>query len=109
MIDLADYERNVALELEFKNRRKGFCCVLACYVLFVTRGILEMKLQNVMFDRKRLYESHSVQLREINRYRMSNSTFSTCKFTPVHTVFKSVSPYTCAPVHSDNSMGVRIH
>ncbi|XP_028425880.1 coiled-coil domain-containing protein 146 isoform X3 [Perca flavescens] len=31
------------------------------------RGILEMKLQNIMFDRKHLYESQSVQLREKNR------------------------------------------
>ncbi|KAM9334637.1 coiled-coil domain-containing protein 146 [Symphorus nematophorus] len=31
------------------------------------RGILEMKLQNVMSDRKHLYESQSVQLRETNR------------------------------------------
>ncbi|CAJ1054953.1 coiled-coil domain-containing protein 146 [Xyrichtys novacula] len=31
------------------------------------RGILEMKLQNVMCDRKYLYESQSVQLREKNR------------------------------------------
>nr|XP_019948010.1 PREDICTED: coiled-coil domain-containing protein 146 [Paralichthys olivaceus] len=32
-----------------------------------TRGILEMKLQNVMCDRKHLSESNSVQLREKNR------------------------------------------
>uniref|UniRef100_A0A671Z1W4 Coiled-coil domain containing 146 n=1 Tax=Sparus aurata TaxID=8175 RepID=A0A671Z1W4_SPAAU len=31
------------------------------------RGILEMKLHNVMCDRKHLYESQSVQLREKNR------------------------------------------
>ncbi|KAM6961829.1 coiled-coil domain-containing protein 146 [Tautogolabrus adspersus] len=31
------------------------------------RGILEMKMQNVMCDRKHLYESQSVQLREENR------------------------------------------
>uniref|UniRef100_A0A8D3BFW8 Coiled-coil domain containing 146 n=1 Tax=Scophthalmus maximus TaxID=52904 RepID=A0A8D3BFW8_SCOMX len=31
------------------------------------RGLLEMKLQNVMCDRKHLYESHSVQLREKTR------------------------------------------
>ncbi|KAF3705061.1 Coiled-coil domain-containing protein 146 [Channa argus] len=31
------------------------------------RGILEMKLQNIMLDRKHLYESHSIQLREKNR------------------------------------------
>ncbi|XP_034718803.1 coiled-coil domain-containing protein 146 isoform X1 [Etheostoma cragini] len=31
------------------------------------RGILEMKLQNIMHDRKHLYESQSVQLREKNR------------------------------------------
>uniref|UniRef100_A0A8C4IMF7 Coiled-coil domain containing 146 n=1 Tax=Dicentrarchus labrax TaxID=13489 RepID=A0A8C4IMF7_DICLA len=31
------------------------------------RGILEMKLQNVMCDRKHLYESQSVQLKEKNR------------------------------------------
>ncbi|XP_078099199.1 coiled-coil domain-containing protein 146 [Sander vitreus] len=31
------------------------------------RGILEMKLQNIMFDRKHLYESQCVQLREKNR------------------------------------------
>ncbi|XP_042367077.1 coiled-coil domain-containing protein 146 [Plectropomus leopardus] len=31
------------------------------------RGILEIKLQNIMGDRKHLYESHSVQLRENNR------------------------------------------
>ncbi|XP_018540672.1 coiled-coil domain-containing protein 146 [Lates calcarifer] len=32
-----------------------------------SRGILEMKLQNIMCDRKHLYESQSVQLREKNR------------------------------------------
>ncbi|XP_034433995.1 coiled-coil domain-containing protein 146 isoform X1 [Hippoglossus hippoglossus] len=32
-----------------------------------TRGILEMKLQDVMCDRKHLFESQSVQLREKNR------------------------------------------
>ncbi|KAI9516819.1 hypothetical protein NQZ68_011296 [Dissostichus eleginoides] len=31
------------------------------------RGILEMKLQNIMCDRKHLYESQSVQLKEKNR------------------------------------------
>ncbi|XP_056280649.1 coiled-coil domain-containing protein 146 isoform X2 [Pseudoliparis swirei] len=31
------------------------------------RGILEMKLQSVMCDRKHLYESHSVRLKETNR------------------------------------------
>ncbi|KAA8580115.1 hypothetical protein FQN60_005650, partial [Etheostoma spectabile] len=31
------------------------------------RGILEMKLQNIMLDRKHLFESQSVQLREKNR------------------------------------------
>ncbi|XP_038594903.1 coiled-coil domain-containing protein 146 [Micropterus salmoides] len=31
------------------------------------RGILEMKLQNIMCERKHLYESQSVQLREKNR------------------------------------------
>ncbi|XP_070785470.1 coiled-coil domain-containing protein 146 [Enoplosus armatus] len=31
------------------------------------RGILEMKLQNIMCDRKHLFESQSVQLRETNR------------------------------------------
>ncbi|KAI3366797.1 hypothetical protein L3Q82_009457 [Scortum barcoo] len=31
------------------------------------RGILEMKLQNIMCDRKHLYESQAVQLREKNR------------------------------------------
>ncbi|CAK6949912.1 coiled-coil domain-containing protein 146 [Scomber scombrus] len=32
-----------------------------------TRGILEMKLQNILCERKHLYESQSVQLREKNR------------------------------------------
>ncbi|XP_029017231.1 coiled-coil domain-containing protein 146 [Betta splendens] len=31
------------------------------------RGILEMKLKNIMFDRKHLYESQCIQLREKNR------------------------------------------
>ncbi|XP_059182106.1 coiled-coil domain-containing protein 146 [Centropristis striata] len=35
--------------------------------LMGNRGILEMKLQNIMCDRKHLYESHSVLLRENNR------------------------------------------
>ncbi|XP_053170112.1 coiled-coil domain-containing protein 146 [Scomber japonicus] len=32
-----------------------------------TRGVLEMKLQNILCERKHLYESQSVQLREKNR------------------------------------------
>ncbi|TKS90704.1 Coiled-coil domain-containing protein 146 [Collichthys lucidus] len=35
--------------------------------LLGNRGILEMKLQDVMYDRKHLYDCHSVQLREKNR------------------------------------------
>lgn len=42
-------------------------------VFFIARGILEMKLQNIMCDRKHLYESQSVQLREKNRYRMMSN------------------------------------
>lgn len=33
----------------------------------VIRGILELKLQSVMSDRKHLHKTHSVQLREQNR------------------------------------------
>lgn len=40
-------------------------------VFFITRGILEMKLQSIMRERKHLYESQSVQLREKNRYRIT--------------------------------------
>ncbi|XP_076009275.1 coiled-coil domain-containing protein 146 [Genypterus blacodes] len=36
-------------------------------VLMGNRGILEMKMQNIMCDRKHLYESQCVQLREKNR------------------------------------------
>ncbi len=47
--------------------------MLHVIVFFITRGILEMKLQNIMCDRKHLNESQSAQLREKNRYRtMSN-------------------------------------
>ncbi|XP_019123017.2 coiled-coil domain-containing protein 146 isoform X3 [Larimichthys crocea] len=35
--------------------------------LLGNRGILEMKLQDIMYDRKHLYDCHSVQLREKNR------------------------------------------
>ncbi|XP_026219495.1 coiled-coil domain-containing protein 146 [Anabas testudineus] len=35
--------------------------------LLGNRGILEIKMQNVMFDKKHLYESQCVQLREKNR------------------------------------------
>lgn len=55
-------------------------CFHTYNVLFITRGILEMKLQNVMCDRKHLYESQSVQLREKNRYRM----MSDCSITHIN-------------------------
>uniref|UniRef100_A0A3P8N8Q0 Coiled-coil domain containing 146 n=1 Tax=Astatotilapia calliptera TaxID=8154 RepID=A0A3P8N8Q0_ASTCA len=40
-------------------------CVSLCFP--ITRGILEMKLQNIMCDRKHLYERRSLQLKEKNR------------------------------------------
>lgn len=36
----------------------------------VIRGILELKLQRVVSDRKHLHKTHFVQLREQNRYRI---------------------------------------
>lgn len=47
--------------------------VIHVSVFLITRGILEMKLQNTMCERKCLYESQSVQLREKNRYRMMSN------------------------------------
>lgn len=38
-------------------------------VPFITRGIMEMKLQSITCDKKHLYASQSLRLREKNRYR----------------------------------------
>ena len=52
-----------------QSDRRGLCRVfLMLIIILPTRGILEMKLQNIMCDRKHLYESQSVQLKEKNRY-----------------------------------------
>lgn len=74
MISLDKY---IKVEIDNSTRivssRREFRCVFSRFVSFITRGILEMKLHNVMCDRKHLYESQSVQLREKNRYRMMPS------------------------------------
>lgn len=38
-----------------------------CFIC-ITRGILEMKLQSIMCERKHLYDCQCVQSREKNRY-----------------------------------------
>lgn len=43
------------------------------YINIVIRGILELKLQSIMSDRKHLHKTHFVQLREQNRYRIVSS------------------------------------
>ncbi|XP_041833687.1 coiled-coil domain-containing protein 146 isoform X2 [Melanotaenia boesemani] len=51
--------RQLLKEQEFRREEKA--------EFIGNRGILEMKLQNIMSDQKHLYESRSVQLREKNR------------------------------------------
>lgn len=62
-------------------------------LFFIPRGILEMKLQSIMFDRKHLYESQSELLREKNRYIiMSNWAPSHMQISPhisIHNLYNS--------------------
>lgn len=54
-------------------------------VFSFTRGILELKLQNIMCDRKHLFERQSVQLREKNRYSGEfHKPHHTCKWACWH-------------------------
>uniref|UniRef100_UPI0037E79539 coiled-coil domain-containing protein 146 n=1 Tax=Semicossyphus pulcher TaxID=241346 RepID=UPI0037E79539 len=65
------------------------------------RVILEMKLQNVMCDRKHLYESQSVQLRENNRQMQALKRTEQALTTATEQLHQTQSIYSELKAHCD--------